>query len=195
MVFRMRTDTLERMVQAVDRVRERLNRAAAILEQAEIDYAVIGGNAVAAWVSQVDIAAVRTTQDVDILLRRQDLAAAQAALEEHGFIYRHSASLDMFLDGPNSKARDALHVIFAGEKVRPEALEAAPEVTQTARVNDLRILELEPLIRMKLTSFRDKDRVHLRDLLDVELIDARWLKRLPAGLAERLQQLIDTPDG
>jgi len=183
------------MVQAVDRVRERLNRAAAILEQAEIDYAVIGGNAVAAWVSQVDIAAVRTTQDVDILLRRQDLAAAQAALEEHGFIYRHSASLDMFLDGPNSKARDALHVIFAGEKVRPEALEAAPEVTQTARVNDLRILELEPLIRMKLTSFRDKDRVHLRDLLDVELIDARWLKRLPAGLAERLQQLIDTPDG
>ena len=30
----------------------------------------------------------------------------------------------MFLDGPNAKARDAVHVIFAGEKVRSVDLDA-----------------------------------------------------------------------
>ena len=47
----------------------------ALLEEAGVPYAVIGGNAVAAWVSRVDKAAVRNTQDVDILLRREELTA------------------------------------------------------------------------------------------------------------------------
>lgn len=33
-------------------------------------------------------------------------------------------------------------------------------------------MPLEALVRMKLTYFRDKDRVHLRDMLRVGLIDA-----------------------
>jgi hypothetical protein len=47
---------------------------------------------------------------------------------------------------------------------------------------------------MKLTSFRDKDRTHVRDLLDVGLIDATWVRRFSPALGARLQQLIDTPD-
>ena len=47
---------------------------------------------------------------------------------------------------------------------------------------------------MKLTSFRDKDRVHLRDMLSVGLIDASWLADLPIPLAERLRELIDNPE-
>src|SRR3989454_9979774 len=89
----------ERMIRAVEKVRERLRRAAAALEAAEVPYAVVGGNAVAAWVSRVDEAAVRNTQDVDILLRRADLPAAIAAMAQGGFVHRHTASLDMFLDG------------------------------------------------------------------------------------------------
>ena len=57
------------------------------------------------------------------------------------------------------------------------------------------MLSLESLVRMKLTSFRDKDRMHLRDLLEVGLIDAHWCGRLPAELAARLQELIDHPEG
>src|ERR1035438_845184 len=117
----MREDTLERMVRAVDRVRERLLRAAKILEEAGVAYAVVGGNAVAAWVSQVDESAVRNTQDVDLLLQREDLEVAKVTLERHGFRYRHTAGLDMFLDGAEAKARDALHMIFAREKVRPDS--------------------------------------------------------------------------
>src|SRR5215216_6325516 len=88
----------ERLVTAVEKVRDRLRRTAAALEQAQIPYAVVGGNAVAAWVSEVDEAAVRNTQDVDILLRREDLERAKVALSQVGFIYRHAASIDMFLD-------------------------------------------------------------------------------------------------
>jgi hypothetical protein len=57
------------MVRAVEKVRERLRRATAALEGAGIPYAVVGGNAVASWVARVDEAAVRNTQDVDILLK------------------------------------------------------------------------------------------------------------------------------
>src|SRR5450432_1575978 len=90
---------LDRMVLAVERVRDRLVRVSAALAAAGIPYAVAGGNAVAAWVATVDAAAVRNTQDVDILLRRADLDAANQSLQSAGFIRRHAAGIDLFLDG------------------------------------------------------------------------------------------------
>ena len=48
---------------------------------------------------------------------------------------------------------------------------------------------------MKLTSYRDKDKTHLRDMIDVGLVDAAWPARYPPELAARLQHLLDTPDG
>src|SRR5437763_12218074 len=95
--------SLDRMVRAVEKVKERLMRATAALEKAGIPYAVVGGHAVAAWVSRVDEAAVRNTQDVDILLRRSDLDAAEKALAPAGFIRRHVKSIDMCLDGSAAK--------------------------------------------------------------------------------------------
>ena len=184
----------ERMIRAVEAVRERLMRATGALERHHVLYAVVGGNAVASWVSRVDQAAVRNTQDVDIILRRSDLDAAKTALAEEGFVYKHSAGVDMFLDGPNAKARDAVHVVFAGVKVRPEYVLPVPDVTESEFSGGFHVISLEPLVRMKLTSFRRKDQVHLLDFLDVGLIDDSWRSRLPAELAQRLQLLIDTPD-
>ena len=183
------------MIGAVEKVRDRLLRATAALERAGIPYAVAGGNAVAAWVSRVDEAAVRNTQDVDILLRRGDLEAAKPALAAAGFIYRRSSSIDMFLDGPGAKARDAVHVVFAAEKVRQEYSEPAPDVMDSEPDAKFRVLSLPALVTMKLTSFRDKDRTHLRDMIEVGLIDATWTARLAPPLAARLQALLDTPDG
>lgn len=100
------------MVAAVEQVTRRLYRANAALNGAEISYAVLGNSAVAAWVATIDQAAVRNTQDVDILIRRSDLDAVKRALEQAGFVYRHASGLDMFLDGPNAKARDAVHIVF-----------------------------------------------------------------------------------
>lgn len=185
----------ERMVTAVELVRERLRRTAAALEQAQIPYAVIGGNAVATWVSEVDVAAVRNTRDVDILLRRADLDRAKEAMAAAGFIYRHVKSIDMFLDGPGARARDAVHVIFAGEKVRPEDPIPAPDVTEAKVTATVRTVSLEALVRMKLTANRRKDQVHVQDMIDVGLVDATWCAQLPPALAERLQTLLDTPEG
>jgi hypothetical protein len=185
----------ERMSNAIEKVRRRLLRAARALDQARVPYAVAGGNAVAAWVSRVDEAAVRNTQDVDILLRRADLAAAAKALTDQGFIFRHVAGMDMFLDGPEAKARDAVHIVFAAEKVRPDYPAPAPDVSESEATETFRLLSLDALVRMKLTSFRDKDRVHLRDLMDVGLVDDGWLERVPAALRSRLQELLDNPEG
>ncbi|MGZ3315788.1 MAG: hypothetical protein ACXU95_00645 [Isosphaeraceae bacterium] len=186
--------SLERMVRAVEKVRLRLLRAATALEQAKIPYAVVGGNAVAAWVARVDESAVRNTQDVDILLRRGDLETAKNALAAAGFVYRHVKGVDMFLDGPEAKARDAVHVVFSGEKVRPEYLLPVPDVTDAEQTPEFRLLNLEPLVRMKLTSFRRKDQVHVLDLAEVGLVDESWVNRFPPELSERLQELLDSPD-
>jgi hypothetical protein len=188
------------MIRSVEKVRERLLRAAAVLEKAGVPYAVIGGNAVAAWVSRVDESAVRTTRDVDLLLRRSDLEAAKTALCAAGFIYRKVASLgkvgsmEVFLDGPDAGIRDALHIVIARENVHPDSVEPAPDVTASEQADQFRLVSLEALVRMKLTAFRDKDRTHLRDLLELGLIDAGWTTRLPAPLAERLQALVDSPE-
>ena len=172
-----------------------LTRAVAALKQAGVPYAVAGGNAVAAWVSRVDEAAVRNTQDVAILLRRADLAAATTALARAGFVYRHVKGIDMFLDGPSAKARDAVHIVFAGEKVRPESPVPSPDVTESEETEAFRLVTLEALVRMKLAAFRDKDRTHLRDLLEVGLIDASWCERVLPPLATRLKELVENPEG
>ncbi len=184
-----------RIERAVQNVKDRLRRTTAALEAAGVPYAVIGGNAVQYWVAQVDESVVRNTRDVDIILNRADLPRAIAALESVGFIYRHAASVDMFLDGPQAKARDAVHVIFAGEKVREQDPEPVPGIDDYELIDEARMIPLEPLVRMKLTSFRDKDRTHLRDMISIGLVDATWLDRLPSALRSRLQELLDNPDG
>ena len=184
----------KRMNRAVEKIQERLEKTAATLEAAQIPYAVIGGNAVRAWVAQADEAAVRTTRDVDILLNREDLPQAIVAMEKVGFIYRIGKGIPMFMDGPDSKARDAVHVLFANERVRASDIVPTPGIHESVLINSIRTVSLEALVRMKLNVFRDKDRMHIRDMLDVELIDETWLGRLPPELAVRLKEIIDNPE-
>jgi len=186
---------LERMVLAVDRVRDRLLRATSALEAAGVSYAVIGGNAVAAWIATIDDSAARNTQDVDLLLDRETFPEAKAALERASFVYRHARGVDLFLDGPDASARDAIHVVFSGEKVRQEYALPAPSMEEAERLpGGLNVLRFDALVRMKLTSFRRKDQVHLLDLIGVGLIDEDTLKDLPDPLASRLRQLLEDPE-
>lgn len=184
-----------RIVNAAQKVEERLLRSTAALEAAGIPYAVIGGNAVANWVSRVDETLVRFTRDVDILLRREDIDLAEAALAKSGFVRRQVAGIETFLDGPEAKAGDAVHVLFAGEKVRASDIIANPLIHESDRGAHYSVLNLEALVRMKLTSYRDKDRTHIRDMIGAGLIDATWLVRLPTLLQERLKAILDTPEG
>ncbi len=187
--------SFERVVSAVEKVCQRLLKAAAVINAAGVPYAVAGGNAIALWVSRVDEAAVRNTQDVDLLLRREDFEAAKAALDAAGFVHRHVAGIDAFLDSPTAKPRDAVHIVFANEKVRPHEPLSNPDVSESEDAGQFRVIALPALARIKLTDWRDKDRTHLRDLIDVGLIDATWLDTVPPILADRLRQLLDTPQG
>ena len=180
---------------AAERVRQRLLKVTAALEAAGLPYAVIGGNAVASWVGSVDESAIRLTRDVDLLFNRADLEAAKAVLGSAGFIYRETFDVHMFLDGPNASPRDAVHVLFAGEKVQASNLAAAPSLTESEPKENFRVLSLEALLRMKLTSFRLKDQVHIQDMIGVGLIDATWPARFIPELGSRLQQVLDDPNG
>ena len=184
----------ERMIAAVDAVRERACRAAAALDGAGIDHVVIGGNAIAAWVARVDVEAVRNSKDVDVLVRRQDFPRGVEALESVGFVHQNVAGVDLFLDGPTGSVRSAIHVVFAREKVRPDYLLPAPDVTESEPGPEFAVPTLDALVRMKLTSFRLRDRVHLLDLLEVGLIDEPWCDRLPPELGARLRELIASRD-
>ena len=187
--------SIERMERAVIKVHERLLRSTAALELAGIPYAVVGGNAVAAWVSKIDEGAVRNTRDVDILLRREDLDDAKQALEKVGFVYRHVRGLDIFRDGPDGSVRDSVHVLFASEKMTGDELVPNPEISESESGKEFQVLSLEALVRTKLNAWRLKDRVHLQDMLEVGLIDQSWIERFPPELGKRLQHLIDTPEG
>jgi len=185
---------LDTMVRAVKLVRERLLRATKALESAGIPYAVAGGNTVAAWVATVDRGATRNSPDVDILLRRADFESAAEAFAVSGFLRSNATGSELFVDGPNGSTRSAVHAIPAKEKIRPEYAIPSPDVIESQVIGPFRFLSLEALVKMNLTSFCRIDRVHLRDLLDVGLIDATWKFRLPPELATRLQHLIDTPE-
>ena len=51
-------------------------------------------------------------------------------------------------------------------------------------------MSLSGLVRMKLMANRDQDRVHMRDLIDVGLVERDVISSLPPDLASRLDALL-----
>lgn len=187
-------DLWDRMERGVERVNQRLQRAVTVLQQSNVPYAIVGGHAVRAWVAQVDVAALRTTSDVDILIRPDDLPALISAMTAAGCHHRVTSGSDMFVEHPESSARDAIHVLLAG-KVERAGDEPNPDVEPVVETPDFRTLQFETLVRMKLNAFRRKDQVHLLDMISLGMVDATWLNRFPEPLRQRLQELFDDPDG
>lgn len=188
-------DLWERMVRAVQKVEERLLRSTATLETAGIPYAVIGGNAVAAWVATIDEGAVRNTRDVDILIRREDLPRAIAAMDGAGWDYAHVNQVDLFVERPDGKPSQSVHLLFAREKVKDTDPVPAPDTSEAEQGRRFKVLNVEALVRMKLVAFRRKDQVHLQDMTRLGLIDASWPDKYPQVLAARLREILVDPDG
>ena len=185
----------ERALMAAEKVKERLRRATRALDAAGVPYAVVGGNAVAEWVARIDEDAVRNTKDVDILVQRGDFDHVRTALESVGFIYYQVLDIDTFIDGPQGRPSGGIHLLYAGEKVKREDDHPLPEINDSERAVEFQVVNLEALLRMKLIAWRLKDRVHLLDMLSVGLIDSTWPARFPPPLGERLQQILDNPNG
>jgi hypothetical protein len=176
---------------ALDDVTDRLQRIARALEEARVAYALVGGQAVALWVATKDPAAVRTTKAVDILLRREDLPRARAAAASVALDYFEVVGVGMFLERSDPNPRKGVHLLWAGEKVRPEYPLPSPSVEDREMLEPgKQVVSLAGLVRMKLMSNRDQDRVHLRDLIEVGLVPRDLLQTLPPELAGRLDALL-----
>ncbi|MGD0897772.1 MAG: hypothetical protein ABR915_08030 [Thermoguttaceae bacterium] len=184
-------DLWSRHTMAVDDVTARLERICRAMEAASVPFALVGGQAVALWVATRDPAAVRTTKDVDILLRREDLPQARAAALSAGMDYFEVLGVGMFLDRDDPNPRHAVHLVWSGEKVRPEYELPSPTVAERQELSPgLPVVSLAGLVRMKLLSHRDQDRVHLRDMIEVGLFDREMLDTLTPELGKRLEPLL-----
>lgn len=143
-------------------------------------------------VNRVEPPAVRNTKDIDILINRTDLDRIKEAAAQHDFTFRHAAGLDMLLPSCETPARNAVYLIFAGEKVRPnQAMPNPPLRPQQLSVHgvDVAIVPVADLVLMKLNNNRDIDRVHVRDLQSVGLVTPEVEAALPPVLYARLQEI------
>jgi hypothetical protein len=155
---------------------------------AGLDYRVVGGLAAYLYVEEAEPDAGRLTRDVNIAVRREDLERIAQAVEPFGLQYSHAAGVDMLLQIGEPSARRGVHLLFTGEKVRPEYAESAPELGGFRRLRGVRLIPLVDLVRMKLTSFRAKDEAHLKDLDEAGLITPEIEAGLSPLLRERLSR-------
>jgi hypothetical protein len=176
--------TLRAFEEAVAKISERAVRAGAALDQRLIPYEVIGGLAVGTWVAREDESAVRTTKNVDIALRRQDLDTAVAAISGLGFDPEHSMER-VSLRERHSPVRGDIRLYTSTDV----------PLTGPRSAEGYRVASLDRLLVMKLTRFSRVDRVHLRDLLDVEAITPAIEATLPPDLLARLDEVKQDPLG
>lgn len=176
-----------------DRRLEQLFELAGLVERifssAGLEYRVVGGVAVYLYVEEVEPDAGRLTKDVDVVARRADLERIAKAAASFGLEYRNVSGVDMLARPDQPSTRRAIHLVFAGERVRPDAVEATPELGPYRELGGLRLIPLADLVRMKLTSFRAKDEAHLKDLDEAGLIAPEVEASLSPILAERLARM------
>lgn len=172
---------------------DRLFELAATLEKAfsaaGIEYRIVGGLAVYLYIEEADPDAGRLTRDVDLAVRRADLQRIAEAVKPFGLEYRRTAGIDMLVDREAPSAKRAVHLVFTGEKVRPEYEIPVPPFSESRTLRGLRLTPISDLIRMKLTSFRAKDEAHLKDLDEAGLITLAVEADLSPTLLARLHQM------
>jgi hypothetical protein len=174
-----------------ERVQQLLNladRVEKLFSAAGLEYRVVGGLAAYLYVEEAERDAGRLTKDIDITVGRGDLKKIAGIAPQFGLQYRHTAGSDMLVQVGEPSARRAVHLIFSGEKVRPEYSEAAPEIGPCRTIRQIRVIPLADSVRMKLTSFRLKDQVHIKDLDEVGLITPDVEAQLSPILRDRLAQ-------
>lgn len=174
----------------MDGLFERIKRLHAAFDSAGIEYRVIGGLAVFFHVSLRRPGRGRSTEDVDIAVDRKELMRIAEAAEKFGFRYRHAAGIDMLVDAELPRASTAVHMVFINERVRAEYLEAVPGFSEPTRMDEgILLAPVVDLVKMKLTSFRMKDQLHLKDLDSARLLTPEIEASLTEPLRVRLAQV------
>ena len=144
-----------------------LGKIANTLTAENIPYELIGGLAVLIHVEEANPEHSTLTRDVDLMVYRSDLDRIKLAAGNNGFRFRHTDGVDMLVYGGREPAKNAVHLIFSGERVRPTDPVATPPIApERKRIHDQEVfvIPVAELVRMKLTSYWDQDRVHVRSM-------------------------------
>jgi hypothetical protein len=173
----------------VEQLFERIQQLHSLLTGAGVPYRIVGGLAVFIHVSERDPLRARLTSDVDAAVHREHLPAIIEAARQAGWIYRHVGGVDMLVEAEQPKARSAVHLIYLNEKVRPNYSEPVPASPPAKTQEGVFLASVADLVRMKLTSYRLKDRVHIQDLDGVGLISSEIEEQLPDLLKQRLAEI------
>lgn len=163
----------------VDQLFEKMRRIHGALDAAGIPYRIIGGVAVFLHVSERDPEKARMTRDLDLAVYRDDLQRITVAAETAGFRDHHAAGLDMLVEDGSPRAGSAIHFVFAPVPLSDPVISA----------EGILLVPVADLVRMKLTSFRLKDKVHIQDMDSVGLITVEIEQSLPETLRERLEEV------
>ena len=172
----------------VEQLFDRIQQLHHLLTEAGVPYRIVGGMAVFIHVSERDPLRARLTSDVDAAIDRQHLPAVIDAAAKAGLSYRQVAGVDMLVDASQPRARSAVHFVFLNEKVRQDYAEAVPSSEPERTREGILLAPVADLVRMKLTSYRLKDRVHIQDLDAVGLITREIELQLPDVLLSRLAE-------
>ena len=172
-----------------------LQKLSLLLDHTGIPHKLVGGLDVFLHVENADSTHSSLTRDIDIMIRRDDLPRVVSIAEQFGFRYRHSAGLDMLLYGESNSARNAVHLLFAGERVKQTQLEAHPAIRPVRaglHGQDFLVVPVVALVSMKLSSCRDKDRLHVRGMDAAGLISKEVEHGLSEDMQSRLRHIRDT---
>jgi hypothetical protein len=162
-----------------------LHKITDALAAENIPHELIGGLAVPIHVEEADPAQTALTRDVDLMVRRSDLERIKQAAAKNGFRFRHAAGDDMLLYGSTESAKNSVRLIFSEDiPIRPEK--------KVIHGREVLVVPVSDLVRMKLSSYRDKDRVHIRSMDAAGLITREVEKGLPDELRGRLQHVRET---
>jgi len=97
--------------------------------------------------------------------------------------------------GNTTNARNAVHLLFSGEKVRPNQATPNPPIQPEKKSllgAEVFIIPVADLVQMKLSAYRDKDRVQIRSMDAAGLITSEVESALPVELKARLQHIRET---
>ncbi len=185
---------IDLVIAAMQQVESRLRRTSQLLETADVPHFLVGGNAVTAWIESVMPSGLMFSQNVDFMIQPEDRTRAIGALQEFQFQTTEHSWQILFRDPQQKWRRDSIRLLIACEEVGSNVLFPLPEMESPVYLDDVPCIPLFPLVAMKLAAYRTIDAVHLQNMSRVDLINADWLDRLPAGLKPRLERILENPD-
>lgn len=175
-------------------VQKRQSTIVASLLKQNIAFALSGSNATYLWIENTDSSAVRLFRNIEFIINREDIEAVILALAAVELKADQRGDCVVFRSPTTKRERTSDRSYLSGELVENSDVRI-PELKTIAFLRGVPVIELETLVQFQLRRHKLDDRVDVRDLIDVGLVDQTWTSKLPPELAPRLQELLDTPDG